>query len=195
MKLTIIIGLVVVAMVGLFALASGGGGSNMPSSSTAPKSGDFATLQGKPAPDFSLSTHDGRTVKLSDLKGKKVVLFFNEGLICYPACWNQIAALGTDARLNNDQITTASIVINTQDEWKTAVAKMPDLGKETLLLDSDKTVSNQYGVLNLTSSMHKGELAGHTYVILDQNGVVRYTNDDPKMAINNDALVTELGKF
>lgn len=31
---------------------------------------------GKEAPDFSVSAHDGSTVKLSDYRGKKVILWF-----------------------------------------------------------------------------------------------------------------------
>ncbi len=31
---------------------------------------------GKKAPDFALPDEDGRTVKLSDYKGKRVVVFF-----------------------------------------------------------------------------------------------------------------------
>lgn len=31
---------------------------------------------GDAAPDFSLPAHDGRTLKLSDFKGKNVVLWF-----------------------------------------------------------------------------------------------------------------------
>ena len=31
---------------------------------------------GAQAPDFELSAHDGSTVKLSDLRGKKVILWF-----------------------------------------------------------------------------------------------------------------------
>ena len=32
--------------------------------------------EGKPAPDFELATDTGETVKLSDLRGKQVVLYF-----------------------------------------------------------------------------------------------------------------------
>jgi peroxiredoxin Q/BCP len=31
---------------------------------------------GDPAPDFSVSDHLGRTVKLSDLRGRQVILWF-----------------------------------------------------------------------------------------------------------------------
>jgi peroxiredoxin Q/BCP len=31
---------------------------------------------GDAAPEFSLATHDGRTISLKDLRGKKVLLWF-----------------------------------------------------------------------------------------------------------------------
>jgi thioredoxin-dependent peroxiredoxin len=31
---------------------------------------------GDPAPDFEATSHDGKTVRLSDYRGKKVVLWF-----------------------------------------------------------------------------------------------------------------------
>lgn len=33
-------------------------------------------LQNKPAPDFTLTAHDGSTVTLSDLRGQRVILYF-----------------------------------------------------------------------------------------------------------------------
>jgi len=36
----------------------------------------MALEQGKRAPDFALPDEDGKTVRLSDFKGKRVVVFF-----------------------------------------------------------------------------------------------------------------------
>ncbi len=44
----------------------------------------FNEAVGKQAPDFSLESIDGTTFKLSDYRGKIIVLFFNEGTMCYP---------------------------------------------------------------------------------------------------------------
>ena len=43
--------------------------------------------------------------------------------------------------------------------------------------------------------MHYGQLPGHTYVVIDGNGVIRHVYDDPNMAIHNDQLVDELKKL
>ena len=61
---------------------------------------DFAEAVGQKAPDFELELIDGTTVKLNDYLGKNVVLFFNEGSMCYPACWSQMAELGNDSRFD-----------------------------------------------------------------------------------------------
>lgn len=79
-----------------------------------------------------------------------------------------------------------------QSEWASAIQRQPDLGKETLLMDSNLKMSQDYGVLNLKSSMHKGMKPGHTYVIIDKNGIVRYTYDDPTMGIQNPLMKKEI---
>ena len=192
MKFWIVIGVIVVAFI---AFVTFGSHKTPNSAAIQSSSGNFATLVGKPAPEFSLQGLDGKMYSLSEWRGKKVVLFFNEGIMCYPACWNQMAALGTDKGLNSDQVVTASIVPDSADEWTDATRRMPELSKGTILLDTNTTISSKYGLLSLPSSMHKGMKPGHTYVVIDQNGIVRYTKDDPNMGINDKTLTAEINKI
>src|SRR3989344_5788821 len=78
--------------------------------SGAPTTEQLDSFVGKPMPEIQLSDKDGKKVTAADLKGKYTVLFFNEGLMCYPACWNQIASFGSDERFNSDQIQAISVV-------------------------------------------------------------------------------------
>jgi len=155
----------------------------------------FQSLMGSQAPDFTLESYDRGQVSLKQLRGKKVVIFFTEGLMCYPSCWNQMAAFVKDKTFNNSDTITLSIAVDRKEEWKQAVEKMPELSRAIVLFDSDRKVSNDYGVLSLSSSMHKGQFPGHTYLILDREGVVRFTYDDPQMGIRNDELKIELDKL
>ncbi len=155
----------------------------------------FNNLVGTKVPEFSLTSLNGDTVSMSDLRGKKVVLFFNEGVMCYPACWNQIAAFGADPYFNSDKVITLNIEPDARGKWIEAVRQMPELGRSTILFDSNLAVTKSFNFLNLTSSMHKGKLAGHTYVVIDKEGIIKYVYDDPDMAIRNDLLKQELEKF
>lgn len=195
MRFWIIIAVIITASAGYLILGTPSTAKSTSPATSQPPRDVFANMVGQPAPDFSLQSYDGSTVSLSSLRGKKLVLFFNEGIVCYPACWNQIAALGTDKALNNDQVATISIVPDAKEQWLTATRRMPDLGKETLLLDTSLSVSQSYGLLNLASSMHKGVKPGHTYVVVDKTGIVRYTYDDPTMGIQNSRLKQELAKL
>jgi len=155
----------------------------------------FDGLMNKPVPDFSLQSYDGKTVNIKDFRGKNVVLFFNEGLMCYPACWNQIIAFGKDTSFAGKNTVILNITVDSKDDWKKAIDKMPELAGNTVLLDPDRTVAKLFGVLTLTSSMHKGQFPGHTFILVDKDGVVRYTLDDPAMAIRNTELLTEIAKL
>ncbi len=150
---------------------------------------------GKQAPDFTLYNYDSKKVTLSEQKGKKVVLFFTEGVMCYPSCWNQIAAFGKDEIFKKEDTVIFSIVVDTKNEWKRAIDKMPELGATTVLFDASKTISKEYGVLSLPSSMHKGQFPGHTYLVIDKEGIIRFIKDDPQMAVRNDELKIELEKL
>ena len=151
--------------------------------------GNINDLIGKPAPQFSLQDRNGVTYTNASLKGKNVVLFFNEGIMCYPACWNQMAALG---QLDSSNTVALSVVIDQPSDWESAVQKMPQLGNATVLFDTSKSVSEEYGMLTVNSSMHYGSYPGHTFVVIDKQGIVRYVFDDPNMGIDNDKIANEL---
>lgn len=155
----------------------------------------FKNLLGKKAPDFTLSSSKGGDISLSSLKGKKVLLFFNEGLMCYPACWNQIVEFSKDKRFASQDIVVLNVVVDSSAEWKQAISQMPDLAKATVLFDTTKQVSQNYGVLPLESSMHRGSNPGHSYVVIDKTGIVRYLFDDPSMGIQNNTIISELSKI
>lgn len=168
---------------------------NMHESPGAPNTKQLNSLVGKPMPDIQLSDKDGKTFTAADFKGKNTVLFFNEGLMCYPACWNQIAALGSDTRFNSDTVQAISVVVDSAKDWQRAISQMPQLAKATTMFDSDANASRQLGLLTLASSMHRGSLPGHTYVVLDKDAIIRYVFDDPNMAIANDMLFGKIGEL
>jgi len=151
----------------------------------------FKQAIGKKAPDFELESIDGKTIKLSDYLGKNVVLFFNEGSMCYPACWSQMAELGNDSRFETENIVAFSIVTDPRSQWLDIVSKSANLGKSKILFDTSRSVSKAYDVLYLNSSMHPGSLPGHTYFIIDKEGTIRFTMDDPNMALANDKLIKQ----
>lgn len=165
-----------------------------------PLSTDISTaslneLVGKPAPDFALADGSGKTYSLNELRGKNVIIFFNEGLMCYPSCWEQIVTFARDDRLNREDTVVLSIVVDSPEEWQEAIRQMPELAEAVVVFDDDTVVSNQFGMLATASSMHKGLFPGHSYVVIDKEGIVRYVFDDPNMGINNDKLVAELNKL
>lgn len=194
--LIIIIGFVVLAIIVVAAafLLSGNSGQNSSTNqSTNPAA--LNSLLGKPAPDFTLEGYDGKKITLSSLKGKNVVLFFSEGLMCYPACWNQIAAFGKDSEFINKNTVVLTIVNDPKNDWKGAIEKMPELAQAIVLLDTDKQVAITYNMLSLPSSMHKGQLPGHTYVVIDKEGIIRNVLDDPQMAIRNQEMKADIDKL
>ena len=157
--------------------------------------GSLDSLIGKPLPEMRLVDKDGNVYTAESFKGKTNVLFFNEGLMCYPACWNQIASFGSDARFNNSQVQATSVLVDPSKDWQTAVAQMPELAKSKTLFDAGATVSGSLGLLTLPSSMHRGSLPGHTYIVVDKDGIVRYVFDDPSMGIANDMLAAKIAQL
>ncbi len=139
------------------------------------------------APDFTLPTTDGQTVTLSALRGDPVILYFNEGAGC-ASCTVQMAEIEKFAGFEEAGIRVLPIVMNTAEQI------VPDLqyfGVTTPYLLDDGTVSAAYDVLG--KGMHEG-LPGHGFVLIDSEGVQRWSGDYPSMWLEPEALFEEATK-
>jgi peroxiredoxin Q/BCP len=148
-------------------------------------------VSGAVAPDFTLPDVNGRTFTLSSYRGRaNVLLFFNEGLSCAP-CLNQM----TDLDQMNTQFTKLDIVvvsitgdsINLLVSW--AHSSGPQYGK--VLSDQNLGVSKAYDMLGPDKSMMPGTAPGHTFILVDKSGVIKWRQDygPSVMYVPNDQII------
>jgi peroxiredoxin Q/BCP len=99
--------------------------------------------EGSPAPDFELEDQDGQTVKLSDLKGSPVVLYFYPKADT-PGCTTQ--ACGIRDR-TADYGAAGAKVLGVSPDTPDKLRKFADkYGLDfTLLADPDHETAEQYG--------------------------------------------------
>ena len=141
--------------------------------------GDTSVAQleeGAAAPDFALPTDDGRTVKLSDYKGKQTVVLYFYPKDETPGCTKQACAFRdsfADFRKANVEVLGVSV----DDVESHKAFKKNQRLTFTLLADDKKEVSTAYGVL--TSSGYSRRVT----FIIDKDGVIRkiYRNVDPAL--------------
>ena len=145
--------------------------------------------RGEIAPDFELPNQDGESMRLSSLRGQRVVLYFYPKADT-PGCTTQ--ACGIRDRGGEYDDAGATVLGVSPDPVK-AVKKFHDKQSLnfTLLADEDHAVSEQYGVWGEKS------MYGKTYMgvtrstfLIDEEGVVRHvipkaspkTHDDEVLA-------------
>jgi peroxiredoxin Q/BCP len=100
--------------------------------------------EGKAAPDFELATDNGETVKLSDLRGKPVVLYFYPKDDT-PGCTKQACGI----RDSYDEFAKrGAVVLGVSPDNETSHVKFKQkYGLPfTLLADPDHKVAEDYGV-------------------------------------------------
>ena len=128
--------------------------------------------EGQPAPDFALRDGGGVEWRLSDHRGKVVVLLFYPGDET-PICTRQMCSVRDHWE---DYAATGAEVIglstNTVDSHK-SFAEHHDLPLR-LLADVDRKVADLYGA----QSLIPGKVARSVFVI-DANGVIRHRNVRP----------------
>lgn len=123
--------------------------------------------EGVPAPDFSLPAHDGRTIRLSDYKGKNHVILYFYPKDDTPGCTKEACAFRDD--YNKFKPFGVEILGVSTDPIAShqAFARKYDLNFP-LLADEKKEVARLYGALN----PEKGYARRMTYLIA-KDGIIR----------------------
>jgi cytochrome c biogenesis protein CcmG, thiol:disulfide interchange protein DsbE len=124
---------------------------------------DARPVLGRPAPDFTLATTDGRSVSLSSLKGKPVMLNF-WATWCGP-CRDEIPflqAIAADAAWTDRGL--AMVAVDLQEPADDVRQFMADYGMTyTVLLDTEGEVAGLYNISGIPT----------TYFI-DKDGIIKY---------------------
>lgn len=126
---------------------------------------------GDKAPDFSAKDEQGNTVKLSDYKGKKLVIFFYPKAST-PGCTAEACNLNDN--FDKFQAQGYEILGVSADSAKRQFNFKNKYGfKYPLLADEDKTVIESFGVWGPKKFMGKEYDGIHrTTFVIDENGVL-----------------------
>ena len=129
---------------------------------------------GAVAPDFTLPSTTGGTVRLRDFHGKTVLLYFQEGIGC-EGCWTQIKDI--QSHLNDFTglgiHTVLTITTNPLDALK---QKAADEGLTLpVLSDESFAVSRTYNAM--AYGMMAGSADGHTFILVGSDGRIRWRAD------------------
>ncbi|MBE8721808.1 thioredoxin-dependent thiol peroxidase [Sphingobacterium pedocola] len=134
----------------------------------------MATLQiGDKAPEITAKNQKGETVKLSDFKGKKVILYFYPKDNT-PGCTTEACNYRDNYQsLINDGIEVIGVSIDSEQSHQKFIAKF-DL-PFTLLADEDQKIVNDYGVW-IEKNMYGKKYMGtaRTTFIINENGIIQH---------------------
>jgi len=146
---------------------------------------------GAPAPQFSLQNQAGDTISLSDLKGKKVVVYFYPKALT-PGCTDQACGLrDTQAELAERN----AVVLGLSPDPVAKLAKFQEKHglNFDLLSDEDHAVAEAFGVWQLKKFMGK-EYMGvvRTTFIIDEQGNLANILDKFKTKTHHETLLAAL---
>lgn len=130
---------------------------------------------GSPAPDFELNDTPDQTVKLSDLKGKKVILAFYPG-DWSPVCSDQMALYNETLKLftkHNAQLLGVSV----DSQWSHLAFSKDRNFHFPLLADFEPKgeVSKLYEAYD-----EKGGTSQRALYVIDEDGIIQWKYLSPK---------------
>jgi thioredoxin-dependent peroxiredoxin len=147
--------------------------------------------EGKPAPDFELTTDTGETVKLSDLRGKQVVLYFYPKDDT-PGCTTQACGI-RDAYGEFERAGAVVLGVSPDDERSHTKFKEKYELPFTLLADTDHKVAEEYGVWGEKRYMGRSYMGvTRSTFVIDADGNVKKIFPNVKPATHADDVLAVL---
>jgi peroxiredoxin Q/BCP len=131
----------------------------------------MALAVGSKAPDFKTTDQDGNIVSLSDLKGKKIVLYFYPRDMT-PGCTAEACSLRDNYRVLQ-KAGYEIFGVSTDNEKSHQKFIQKEKLPFRLLADVDKTVHNKFGTW-VEKSMYGRKYMGTARVtyLIDENGTI-----------------------
>lgn len=143
-------------------------------------SDEIGVKKGQFAPDFTLQTLDGKTVKLSEYKGKKVVINF-WATWCSP-CRTEMPAMQKyyEKRAQKDNVEILALNLTYDDKDADNVQTFVDSYKLSfpILLQETDALIKQYQVLQIPSTFFidtEGRVQTHLAGTLNEEKLIHYT--------------------
>lgn len=149
-------------------------------------------VAGSEAPDFTLPSTAGPDIRLSDYTARQhVLLFFQEGVMC-PPCWQQMRDLQADsAKLQALDVALVTLAVDPLPMLVDNAVRERVSGM-ALVSDANARVSAQYQTMY--TSMMTGQRPGHTFVLIDRAGIIRWRRDFKEMYVPDDQVLNPVAQ-
>ena len=169
-----ILGVIIVAVVGLY-FTSHRSGSKATLGSSAYPYAIGSPGPGKAAPALNLPSTSGGNFDLAAHRGTQVLLFFQEGLTCEP-CWTQLKAIQKDLPKFR-ALGIGAIVSVTTDPLGLLEQKVEDEGITLpVLSDADASTSTAW-TTNQYQMQMMGDRNGHSFILVGKDGRILWRAD------------------
>ena len=139
--------------------------------------------EGRAAPDFALPSDDGRTVKLSDYRGKQPVVLYFYPKDETPGCTKEACAFRDSlAEFKKAGVEVLGVSVDSVEAHRKFREK--ESLNFTLLSDEKKEVTQRYGVLGTLG------FASRVTFIIDKDGTIRKIYRDVSPAEHAEEVLT-----
>lgn len=172
LKLVGVVGLIVAGLGLIFVLNSPGGSGSA-------QAGQYPYQVGTPgkgviAPPIQLASTQGGTFNLAAQRGKTVLLFFQEGVMCQP-CWDQIKDVEAQFSKFKNLGIDSFVSVTTDDLNQIRQLVATQRIATPVLSDPNSAVSKNYNTLGY--GMMGDTRNGHTFIVVGPDGAIRWRAD------------------